>query len=242
MIDKPFLIESGSFQNGWLEAVRQLSLSKWELYNLVVHISSPDEFDTALHNKIEEFAKTQKTLGPKHIAYTIFPHKLYKNRSYSELFDVYNKPRGFYDRVKTLWGTYFRRMTHYERAEKVENQLMNIIEAIKKRREVRKAAYTVLIQQPGKETVRAIGAPCLNYIAIQAKRSQQSGKPIIGILAVYRNHDFLKKAYGNYWGLCNLVKFLSNEVDGELGPLTCISSHAYVSEKKMALKALMEEF
>ncbi len=241
MINKPFLIESDSFQNGWLQAVRLLSLSRWELYNLVVHIARPAEFDSAFHTKIVEFAETHNTLGPKHVAYTIFPQGLYKGRSCLELFDAYNRPGGYYDRVKTLWGTYFRRMTYYEEAGKVENQLMNIIEAIKKRQKLSKAAYTALIQQPGGETVRTMGGPCLNYLAIQAERSQQSGRPILGILAVYRNHDFLKRAYGNYWGLCNLAQFLSSEAGGEPGPLTCLSSHAYVSDKKLALRDFMEK-
>jgi len=56
------------------------------------------------------------------------------------------------------------------------------------------------------------------------------------------NHDFLERAYGNYWGLCNLLAFLAREVGGEPGPLTCMSSHAYVSGRKTALKALVEGF
>ena len=62
------------------------------------------------------------------------------------------------------------------------------------------------------------------------------------MLAVYRNHDFLERAYGNYWGLCNLTGFLAPEVDATPGPITCVSSHAYVSEKKTALKAFVEGF
>lgn len=62
----------------------------------------------------------------------------------------------------------------------------------------------------------------------------------LGLLAVYRNHDFLERAYGNYWGLCNLLNFIANEVGATPGPLTCVSSHAYVDKKKTAFKTLLE--
>ncbi|MCJ7504472.1 MAG: hypothetical protein MUP80_15640, partial [Acidobacteriia bacterium] len=105
-----------------------------------------------------------------------------------------------------------------------------------------KAAYTVLIQKPGGETVRPLGGPCLNYIAVQTEQGQ-AGRPLtLALLAVYRNHDFLERAYGNYWGLCNLLMFLAKEVGGLPGPLTCVSSHAYVAGKKRELKQLVEGF
>jgi hypothetical protein len=64
----------------------------------------------------------------------------------------------------------------------------------------------------------------------------------LGVLAVYRNHDFLQKAYGNYWALCNLLCFLAKETNTIAGPLTCVSSHAYVEGKqRRALWKFLEE-
>jgi len=175
------------------------------------------------------------------VAYTIFPHGLYqKIGNFRELFKAYNRSNGLYERVqrrKPSWGTYFRRMTHYDKTGGVVNQLGNIIEAIRTRQKVSKAAYTVVIQNPGAETVRPRGGPCLNSFAVQI----EPGNPLVlGLLAFYRNHDFLERAYGNYWGLCNLLRFLSEEVGATLGPLTCVSSHAYVSQSKAALKVFVE--
>ena len=116
----------------------------------------------------------------------------------------------------------------------------NIISAIRDRENISRAAYTVVIQHPGGETIRPLGGPCLNYLAVQAEPAQGNQRMTLGLLAVYRNHDFLERAHGNYWGLCNLIGFLAKEVDGKPGPLTCVSSHAYVSGKKTALKALVE--
>ncbi len=242
MINEPACVVTQDFQNAWLEVVKRLMSAHWELRNVVVHTKDSIAMDQGFHSKMESFAEAQAILGPKHVAYTIFPHRLYEGRDAAGLFMAYNKRRGFFDRIKTGWGTYFRRMTNYEGAHGTVNQLGNIISAIRDRENLSRAAYTVVIQHPGGETVRPLGGPCLNYLAVQAEPAQ-AGQPIVlGLLAVYRNHDFLERAYGNYWGLCNLIRFLATEVGGRPGPLTCVSSHAYVSEKKTALKALVEGF
>ncbi len=242
MINEPVCVVTHDFQNAWLEVVRQLMSSHWELRNLVVHIKDPSAIGQGFHDKMEAFARAQTILGPKHVAYTIFPHRLYEGRDAVGLFTAYNRRRGLFDRIKTGWGTYFRRMTNYEGPDRPVNQLDNIISAIRDRENLSKAAYTIVIQRPGGETVRPLGGPCLNYLAVQAEPAQ-SGQPMtLGLLAVYRNHDFLKRAYGNYWGLCNLLRFLAQETGGVSGPLTCVSSHAYVSGKKTALKTLVEGF
>ncbi|MGA2782622.1 MAG: hypothetical protein ABSF13_12005 [Smithella sp.] len=246
MINQPICVVCDDFQKAWLEVVRQLMSSYWEVRNLIVQIENPSIFDQTFHDRMESFAQAQGLLGPKHVAYTIFPHRLYQRiGNASKLFMAYNEPRGLFKRLQHLkpgWGTYFRRMTHYKRADGVVNQLDNIITAIGKRDNICKAAYTIVIQNPGGETVRPLGGPCLNYIAVQAEPGQ-AGQPLtLGLLTVYRNHDFLERAYGNYWGLCNLLMFLVKEVGGTAGPLTCVSSHAYVAAKKSALKQLVDGF
>jgi len=241
MINEPVSIVSDDFQNAWLNAVRRLMNSCWELRNLVVQVRNPHALEQSLHDEVEAFAKAQGILRPKQVAYTIFPHKLYERKGdATRLFAAYNNTRGMFDRVKTGWGTYFRRMTNYETRKGPVNQLENIIRAIRGRENLSRAAYTVLIQVPGGETVRPLGGPCLNYIAIQAEPAQRHRRLMIGLLAVYRNHDFLERAYGNYWGLCNLLMFLAREVRATPGPLTCVSSHAYVGAKKMALRRFVE--
>jgi len=244
MINEPVCIVRDDFQNAWLEAVRRLMVSRWELRNLVVQVRKPDLFDDSTHKRVLDFVREEILLGPKHVAYTIFPHGLYRQKgSASRLFEAYNRPNGLFERLhrrKPDWGTYFRRMTNYEGTNGAVNQLANIISAIRNRRNLSKAAYTIITQHPGGETVRPLGGPCLNYMAVQAESGQADQPLTLGLLAVYRNHDFLERAYGNYWGLCNLLVFLATEIGGSPGPLTCISSHAYVPTKKTALKALVE--
>ena len=84
-----------------------------------------------------------------------------------------------------------------------------------------------------------MGAPCLNYLAFQIENVGKNR--IINLLAVYRNHDFLTRAYGNYFGLGILIAFVSKETNSTVGTLTCISSHAYYSKNKRLLKKYLGE-
>ena len=239
---QPRTIVQSSFQLAWLEALRALSNNQWQLRNLVVHASDPSAFDDGFHKQVTEFCRRHQLLGPKHVAYTIFPHKQYATRgSASEVFTAYNRPRGLYERLHTRskgeWGTYFRRMTHYETGGGAVNQLRDILRAIRARQQIWKAAYTIVLTRPGSEAVRPRGAPCLSYIAVQLEPS--APRPVLGLLCVYRHHDFLERAYGNYWGLCNLARFLAREGACQPGPVTWVSSRAYVNQLRGPVRGLL---
>jgi hypothetical protein len=243
MINQPIIILGNNFQHAWIEVAKLLICSRWELRNLIVQIKDTKDYNSDIHDKVTEFAKKVDVLTPKQVAYTIFPHGLYKRKGTKNIFfKEYNRPLGMYDRLmkkKRGWGTYFRRMTNYDKNGVPINQLGNIIDAINKRSNTMTSAYTMIIQNPGGEMLRPLGGPCLNYIAVQLDTHQ---KPLgVGLLAVYRNHDFIERAYGNYWGLCNLLNFIAAEVGGTAQCLTCISSHAFVPNKRMKLKYFVEK-
>ena len=236
-----------SFHEAWLQAIKYLSASRWESRNLVVQISHPEAFHTEIHQKIEQYVndcnkrRKDKLLTPKQVAYTIFPHELYERKAKPDagrLFELYNRDGGFYQRVHYLkpgeWGTYFRSMTHYQdRGEEglPVNQIQNAITSLRDNPGYT-AARAIHIEGPT-NNMQLRGRPCLNYIAFQNTNQR------LGMLAVYRNHDFLNRAYGNYWGLCNLLMFIAEQINKEPGPLTCISSHAYVGIEKRSLVKLV---
>jgi len=242
-MNTPLLVIESSFQIAWVQAVKILENQKWECNNLIVQINKICEFDRDFHQKVDQFARDIGKLPPKHVAYTIFPHRFYEIKQTREaLFHAYNKKGGFYDwtrkRPRSTWGTYFRRMTHYEEPNgDIVNQLDKVISAIRDWDCLHRAAYTIIIPKPGSDTARPRGGPCLNYIAPQVNSSV--GSASVSLLCVYRNHDFLERAYGNYWALCNLTRFIATESGLDTGSLTCISSHAYVCSHKRALKALV---
>lgn len=235
----PITISGPSFQAAWLAAARHVASTGWETWNLAVHIENPTLFEYGFNENVNDFAVNNALLGPKHVCYTIFPYKLYENSDNRASF-YYAYTNRFFQRTQRRlrnWGTYFNRMIAYNTNGETVNQLENIINAINDRTTTSRAAYTIVIERPGSETVRKMGAPCLNYIAIQTI----PGNPKrIGLLAVYRNHDFLERAYGNYWGLCRLLSFLCQETSAQCGPITCISSHAYVPNKRTAFQHLIE--
>jgi thymidylate synthase len=195
--------------------------------NLTVQILDPSAFDETFHAKFDRFTRSEDLLPAKDVAYTIFPHRLYaRTGGGAALYKSYNRPRGMYERVKTGWGTYFRRLTAYLPPGSdgpAVNQLKKVVDRINARDAVYTAAYHMEIAYPGNETTRDRGGPCLNYIAVQLEPDPRR----LGLLCVYRNHDFLQKAYGNYWALCNLLRFLCDETGFDPGVLTCLSSHAY---------------
>lgn len=236
----PKVIVNDSFQIAWIDAIKHLDSQGWDTWNLNVYINDPTLFDDRLDKIITNFTKENNILLPKHVAYTIFPYKQYKGKgTANELYKKYIDR--FYPwairRANNRWGTYFYRMIHYEQNNNIQNQLDNIIKAINNRTNLLRASYTIQIPYPGSETIRPRGGPCLNYLAIQILP-----KPInkLGLLAIYRNHEFFERAYGNYLGLCNLIKFISEETGFLPGPLTCISSHAYIPYRKSSLRKLIK--
>lgn len=228
-MDLPYVINAPDIKVAYCNAIEFLSKNHWEYFNLVVQINDPTAIALGDVQEFTRFYTSMDVVTPKIVASTIFPEGMYRSaRSRDELYHKYDT-RLYPKARRGRWGTYFERMISYNYNDTSVNQLENIINKINSRGTSLKAAYTIYIQYPGSETTRKMGAPCLNYLAVQIKQRR------IGILAIYRNHDFLQRAFGNYLGLCNLIKFLSLETNNDIGMLTCISSHAFVSEKKQEL-------
>lgn len=240
-MNDPVLIQEDSFQVAWAKAVNALSENQWELWDLVVRIRDVSAFGEMYNSSYEKHAQGLGLLTPKQVAYTICPYDLAHNRSFAEMRHMYIER--FYPKLRKLphagWGTYFHRMVAYpvvdSAGEKsVVDQLGNIIATIAKSNRVCRAAYTMEISIPGGENTRPLGAPCLNTLAV---RQEPMGKTrLISLLAVYRNHDFLERAYGNYYGLCKLIELVARETGSKAGSLTCVSSHAFVDKMKTPLK------
>ena len=103
MINEPVSIVRDNFQDAWLSVATRLIGSSWDLRNLIVHIRNPDLLDPIFHGNIKSFAKTHGLIGPKHVAYTIFPHGLYQHKgSGAALYTAYNEPHGLYEKLQRL--------------------------------------------------------------------------------------------------------------------------------------------
>jgi len=231
-----FTIEEDNVSAAWLKAVEYLVDCGHECFNLMACIENPTKIELPIHDAYEQLLSDHNLLTLKQVKYTIFPKSLYvqMNRDPEKLFDTYNRVNGVYDRLqrkyghKFGWGSYFRRMTHYQIIDehgnrKTINQLGEIIQMLRERSRVYKAAYTISIQIPGVNTRRIIGGPCLNYITLQLSYPR-----VLNMLAVYRNHDFIQRAYGNYLSLGETMEFICEQTEYSMGRLNCLSSHASI--------------
>lgn len=235
-MNTPIVVCEDSFQVAWAKAVLALGYNNWNAWNFVVQINNPLLFDEEIHLIMENFASNHNGIkSQKVVQHTIFPQQFYKEgvtrdklyRAYWKYFNIYNKKH---------WGTYFERMIRYQTSKGDIDQLGKIIDHINDRTTNYGAAHTILIPYPHKDSNKIMGAPCLNYLTVQVEKQQQVR--MINLLAVYRNHDFRARAYGNYWGLCSLLNYICNETNSKIGMITCISSRASIPNSKVELSGL----
>jgi hypothetical protein len=74
---------------------------------------------------------------------------------------------------------------------------------------------------PGRDTL-TMGFPCLSHVSFSLQ------KGVVHMTALYRNHDFIKRAYGNYVGLGRLLRFVGRQSGWPIGELSCVSASATV--------------
>lgn len=235
-MEDPVIVSAPNASVAWLRGVTSLLDRGGECFNLAVQVANPLEVDRSIHQAYEDLQSRHGLLSLKQVIYTIFPQSLYRQvkRDPGKLFETYNRRNGVFDRLRRRygprfgWGSYFRRMTCYPAVDNsgrrmTINQLGAIIEMLRDRERVYKAAYTITIQIPGTDGRRTIGGPCLSYLALQLESPK-----VLNLLAIYRNHDFIQRAYGNYLGLGHVMSFLCEHTDYTVGSLTCVSSHASI--------------
>ncbi len=243
-MNTPILISADSFQIAWANAIMSLKENKWKVWDLVVQISKPQLIDDLFHKEMKEFSyRHPKVIEPNKVAYTIFPFRLYRAGSTTRA-SLYRKYWRYFRWTRTMehsgWGTYFERMIRYPTAHGDIDQLGSIIDNINNRETVYGSSFVIIIPSPDRDINRIMGAPCLNYITIQVENTEP--RRTVNLLAVYRNHDFRARAYGNYLGLCKLIEYISFETNSNVGILTCVSSHAEIPNDKRELSRIAREY
>ncbi len=230
-------IQAPNTSVGWLRALRHLLSCGGECFNLLVNIESALELEPSIHAAFEQLTANHGLLTLKQVTSTVFPRPTYiaTGKDPEKLFDRYNRAGGTYDHLQrkypksVRWGSYFKRMTCYPHAlpgggVTTINQLGEIVTMLQQRANTWKASYTITIQIPGVDGRRPRGGPCLSYIALQLQSPR-----VLNMLAIYRSHDFIERAYGNYLGLAYLMGFICDQTGYTLGRLSCLSSHASIA-------------
>lgn len=243
-------IQQENLSRGWLEAQDALLHAGGTAVNVVVSIKQPTEEDEGIRSVLDKFILERRAdLGARHIeqvqtvANTIFPEAWYRpnlgDAARQHLYSLHDRSRRVSKR-RNPRGTYFGRMIAWPKGDGSEvNQLdRGITRLIGQRNAGRRVAHVSEIGLGGAEEVSTgdlavslpvyvpgrdnsiMGFPCLSHISITLAGGH------VHMTAIYRNHEFMGRAYGNYLGLGRLLAFVARESGWSLGELVCISSHA----------------
>ena len=257
-------ISAPNVTTAWIESVNSLlSHPKHEAFNLAVRIENPTIEFANQRKIIEEYlTKPAGKLERDHIetvAQTIFPNiRLYYTcpdpqdpDQRQKLYADYMRDKSFI-RAFNPRGTYFQRMIWWHSwdtlREKSINQLENIIQKVRSGKASR-VVYEMAMQKPStigtdsinfynpnfdRKFVRQMNFPCLSFLSIKPESAEKPGGKI-HMTALYRNHYFLSRAYGNYLGLGWLLKFIADATGKNVGELLCISSLAKLDSSSVGI-------
>ncbi|MGE0874111.1 MAG: hypothetical protein AB7O31_05500 [Burkholderiales bacterium] len=168
------------------------------------------------------------------VANTIFPLKTRQNTT--SRIGLYARYNAAYERRKHrhqgIWGTYFHRLISFGASNL--NQLERAIASMSSWEHNHKAVVVLHTSSAETDGVRTRGGPCLQYIQFNCPDPDN-----INLLAVYRNHDYFNKAFGNFIGLARLLDFVATETNRTPGKLTCVSAHAYFDVSRASMQALL---
>lgn len=245
-------VQGENVSTAWVEALDRLLAGDGEAVNLTVVIANPTaevpEIRAVVDSFVEERRRTRKRSveAVSSVANTLFPESLYIERlgvdAEAHLYEMERRGRGVSHR-RNHYGTYFERMVAWpdgkraQRREAVEtfNQLDQAVDRLRKLRErgtqrrgnqfeiglasAADGAIAMPIVVPGRDT-QTMGFPCLSHISLSLQ------KGVVHMTALYRNHDFIKRAYGNYVGLGRVLRFVGRQSGWPIGELSCVSASA----------------
>ncbi|WP_082631150.1 thymidylate synthase family protein [Roseovarius atlanticus] len=246
----PIVLSQPSCVETWREAVRAVDAAPGhEAHNVILTIESPttgallsDDRVAAVDQFLRRHDKSVRT-----ISNTIFPQALYNRHGAPEFFEAFHERVLPTVRKKERWsGYYFERMSHWPGAPN-DNPLWDIVTRM--RTLTTKNKYELALFDPARDIDNSpYGGQCLSFLSF--KRLPGPRKTIT-LTALYRNHYYIEKLLGNLIGLGQLMAFVAQETDQDVGPLTIISSHATIdlprtcaggATTRKDLQALLDEY
>lgn len=261
-------VEGENVSAAWVEGLDRLLGAGGETVNLTVAIADPTTEVPAVRAVVDAFVDARRRAHPRSVervstvANTIFPQSLYIERlgqgAEAHLYGLEERARGV-THLRNRQGTYFERMVVWpvekpRRGQKTEtfNQLNQAVTRLRRLREQGKRrgnqfeigltspadqAIAVPIIIPGRDR-QTMGFPCLSHVSLSLQ------KGVIHMTAIYRNHEFIRRGYGNYVGLGRLLRFVAQQSGWPVGELTCVSASAAVGSgagfSRGALTELLE--
>ena len=197
-----------------------------EAYNLVTEIERPVEFSPDWMKDFDPRLVSRGVQSLDSVVNTIFPWDS-NLRERDKLYRMYRLAHKKCSHKR--WGTYFQRMISF--GSSGINQLEKVICAMSGWKNNYKAAFRMSISNPESDSIKPIGAPCLQYVQVLCP-----SKSTASLFVVYRNHDFYARALGNFIGLGFLLKFICEHTNRTPENLVCHSVHAFYDQKKCSPK------
>ncbi len=225
----------------WVQGLEALLGLDGEAVNFTVAIDAPTTELPAIRGEVDSFIDERRRTKTgiqriSTVANTIFPQSLYVERlgidAETHLYEMERRSRPV-TRRRNSRGNYFERMVAWPGADgQTFNQLDQAITRLRRLREAghqRGNQFEVGLATPADEAIaipvavpgrdrQTIGFPCLSHVSLSLQ------KGVIHMSALYRNHEFLERAYGNYVGLGRLLRFVAHQSGWPVGELTCVSA------------------
>jgi len=241
-------VEKENVSTAWVEGLDRLLAAGGEAVNLTVVIGDPTTEVPAVRAVVDAFIDERRRArrGVERVstvANTIFPESLYIQRlgeaAEAHLYEMERRGRAV-NRRRNSYGTYFERMVAWPvwpskgRAVETFNQLDQAVTRLRSLRErgihrgnqfeiglasPAEHGIAMPVVVPGRDTL-TMGFPCLSHVSLSLHDRA------VHMTAIYRNHDFIKRAYGNYVGLGRLLRFVAQQSGWPIGELECVSASA----------------
>lgn len=211
----------------WVAAASRIS-GAIDAYNVIIDVDNPTKFDdrdNAVVALVDTFLRDRDLNSISTITNTIFPEALFRKHGSPKFYDVYHTE--VYDKLTSSkgWGRYFERLTRHEDGEGATyNPLQDMIDkliAVKASDHQYKAVYELAVYDPLLDRRYLRGGQCLSFLSF--KVHPQRG---LTLTAMYRNQTYITRCLGNLIGLGMLQGFVAEQAGLEVGPLTCIATHA----------------
>lgn len=221
-------VEGTGLSEVWLRAVEHLAQQRGhEEFNLVVVVNPGDEIP-AVRQVLNLCLERHGLQTVETVANTLFPWALFlMSQDRHELYQRYER---LVPTLRRFWrnnrGTYFERIISWngEWGKKM-NQLEAVVGKLK-RPTSDKCVYEISIYDPRADSrlSHMMRFPCLSHISFKLDR--HSG--LLHAVALYRNHYYFQRAYGNLVGLSAMQNFIAKEAKLRVGELVCHSTHAEI--------------
>jgi hypothetical protein len=221
--------------SAWLRAVQAVNpLHGHEASNVVIDVADPTAGSNTSNPIVarvnEMLLRCDKSVEA--VANTIFPQALYHRYKYPEFRRIFHDRVLPKVRINARWsGYYFERMTSMPvvGSDEPVDQLSRMLERMKDKKNTSLNKHELSIFDPSRDvTGSPYGGQCLSFLSFHLAPSLMGTKRTLVLTAQYRNHYYVEKLLGNLIGLGRLMSFVAAETGALVGPLTVISTHAFV--------------